>query len=177
MEVFRANLQLLEEQQIAAQNDNQIPCSMPPALNVPCSSTISLPISSTSPVGTQRIMLTDSLQPSIQSPSSPSSMMGPELASSIYAISQSPNINNNNLQYPPAMLKPYVNGYPPVSMPEISTPQGFLSQIPVLPSNLMCPQQMRPIPVNHPLMLTNKLKAQPTLISISSARDHKFMPY
>jgi len=178
MEVFRANLQLLEEQQIAAQNDNQIPCSsMPPALSVPCSSTISLPVSSTAPVGTQRIMITDSLQPNIQSPSSPSSMIGPELANSIYAISQSPNINNNNLQYPPAILKPYVNGYPPVSMPEISTPQGFMPQIPVLPSNLMCPQQMRPIPVNHPLMLTNKLKAQPTLISISSARDHKFMPY
>jgi len=177
MEVFRANLQLLEEQQIAAQNDNQIPCSMPQALNVPCSSTISIPISSSAPAGTQRIMLTDSMQPNIQSPSSPTSMIGPDLANSIYAISQSPNINNNNLQYPQTLLKPYMNGYPPVSMPELSTQQGFLSQIPMLPSNLMCPQQMRPIPVNHPVMLTNKLKAQPTLISISSARDHKFMPY
>eukprot|EP00090_Calanus_glacialis_P001856 TRINITY_DN11384_c0_g1_i1.p1 TRINITY_DN11384_c0_g1~~TRINITY_DN11384_c0_g1_i1.p1 ORF type:complete len:190 (+),score=11.08 TRINITY_DN11384_c0_g1_i1:38-571(+) len=177
MEVFRANLQLLEEQQIAAQNDNQIPCSMPQALNVPCSSTISLPISSSAPIGSQRIMLTDSMQPNIQSPSSPTSMMGPDLANSIYAISQSPNINNNNLQYPQTMFKPYMNGYPSVSMPDLSTQQGFLNQIPMLPSNLMCPQQMRPMPVNHPVMLTNKLKAQPTLISISSARDHKFMPY
>ena len=88
-----------------------------------------------------------------------------------------PNINNNNLQYPQTMFKPYMNGYPSVSMPDLSTQQGFLNQIPMLPSNLMCPQQMRPMPVNHPVMLTNKLKAQPTLISISSARDHKFMPY
>jgi len=180
MEVFRANLQLLEEQQIAAQNDNQIPCSMPQALNVPCSSTISIPISSSAPIGSQRILLPDSIQPNIQSPSSQPSMIGPDLANSIYAISQTPNINNNTLQYPQTLLKPYINGYP--SVPDLSTQQGFLSPIPVMPttqmsSTLMCPQQMRPIPVNHPVMLTNKLKAQPTLISISSARDHKFMPY
>jgi len=181
MEVFRANLQLLEEQQIAAQNDNQIPCSMSQALNVPCSSTISIPISSAATnAGSQRIVLTDSMQPNIQSPSSPSSMIGPDLANSIYAISQSPTVNNNNLQYPQNLLKPYINGFPSVSMPDlpISSQQGFLNQIPMLPSNLMCPPQIRPIPVNHqPIMLTNKLKAQPALISISSAREHKFMPY
>merc|ERR1712223_1471120 len=32
-------------------------------------------------------------------------------------------------------------------------------------------------PSQPPLLLTNKLKAQSSLISIPSPRDHKFMPY
>jgi len=180
MEVFRANLQLLEEQQLSsgAGAPEQLPCSalsVSRALSVPCSPGPQLPPASHQPQ--PRLLLPGDSAPA-PAPLQQQATQ-PELAYSNpgplqYGIthSQPQSINNNSLQYPPqTLLKPQTY----IGVPELSgggQQAGFYTPLPMLP------QQIRPVqPLPHPVIFANKLKAQPTLISIPSARDHKFMPY
>ena len=168
MEVFRANLQMLEDQQ-------------PP------------PAQPAQP----RLLLPDSAP----QPAAPPPAPGPVYA---MAAAQTNTISNNNntlqslqqlqqLQYPqqPTLLKPYtgpapVPGAPPCSAISVPAPAQDMTQ-PSYVYHPLCAAPMSPMPrplaapapapSPAPVMFSNKLKATPTLISLQSAREHKFMPY
>ena len=171
MEVFRANLQMLEDQQL------------PPA----------------QPATQPRLLLPDSAPQAAAPPPAP----GPVYA---MAAAQTNTISNNNntlqslqqlqhLQYPqqPTLLKPYtgpapVPGAPPCSAISVPAPAQDMTQ-PSYVYHPLCAAPMSPMPrplaapapapapSPAPVMFSNKLKATPTLISLQSAREHKFMPY
>jgi len=182
MEVFRANLQLLEEQQIAAQTCcdslQSLPQSNPlPSSNSssPCSSTNN---PSTSPFHSQTA--TSTAQQSFQN------QQPANIPQSIMAISATPSINNNNsLQFP--AMKPFMQ-YPATKMSDPTLSQfNQLSSVQYPSGFPLASMLPTPTPVIYPSLLTirapstvllpNKLKAQPTLISLPSPRDNKFMPY
>ena len=92
----------------------------------------------------------------LQSPPAPAPQPGQQQQFVSPACSVLPsNLNNNSLHYPGQpggqILKQY---------------QVYTAPIP----------QPAPAPAPAPMVIS-KLKATPTLISLQSARDHKFMPY
>ena len=191
MEVFRANLQLMEEQQITAA---AVAMGQPPQ---PQPGPASASLSMTQP----RLLL------AADHSHTPLHQLGTEMAtpthnpgqpSPLYAIAAQSNITNNNtLQYPgniqqPTLLKTYTPTATPtsISVPNPGSGQGSdLTQTSYMYHPLCgtAMPQPRPLtaaspapaapPTPAPIMISNKLKAAPTLISIQSARDHKFMPY
>jgi hypothetical protein len=89
-------------------------------------------------------------------------------------FTQIPNMNNNSLAMKPYGLPVFPGQYGEPC--HLLPPAGLVFPgPPPLHRPLQLAAQQQP---QQPVVLTNKLKAQPTLISISSARDHhKFMPY
>ena len=193
MEVFRQNLQLLEEQQLSVTAGGQLapPCAPPPA-TPPAPQQ---PVLMTSP---RLLLAPDQLGTEIAPPQPQPLHMGPGpqqaaagmlpvSAASVYALAaaQSSLTNNNSLQYPGNLqLKPFTGGAAGVQSP------SSVCDL-TRPSYVYHPQ-CAPTPMPHhslasapgpgqspatPVMISNKLKATPTLISIQSSRDHKFMPY
>ena len=206
MEVFRANLQLLEDPahppQLASGQPNQPLLAVgqppnPPLLQPPASAasmgfSTNLTMSSMS---APRILLADTSS----YPAMPSEMGSAQIApqpsnlaspNQMYAIAapQSNITNNNTLSYPgniPAqsLLKPFPGASPnqitPNQIPgaELTQPSYVYPQI----CATAAMHQTKPMTAAHPpptpIMIPNKLKATPTLISLQSAREHKFMPY
>ena len=74
------------------------------------------------------------------------------------------NINNNSLHYQ------HHQHFPAPGQ------QQILKQYQVYTAHTTAPPIPQPAPAPAPMVIS-KLKASPTLISLQSARDHKFMPY
>ena len=197
MEVFRANLHMLEEQGLLSP-DHQPPFQPgqhPTAAKTP-------------PPNTS----TSHLQ---QRPSPPKSIADP-VHNNVHTQPTHPDLNNthpiftqinnnnNNNNNSVAAMKAYgqlpifhggfaaeqQGGYPMLGAPMLQAaaagPVGQLvpgQQLAATGLLFASPQALRPAlqiaaqQPPQPLLLTNKLKAQPSLISIPSPRDHKFMPY
>ena len=176
MEVFRQNLQLLEEQQLsvtAAGGQLGQPSAPPPA-----------PQPALAPPPLLLPDLGTEITP-LQTGHTPHHAPG-LMPSSMYALAQSNN--NNSLPHSGhVQLKPFTGGVAGVQSPSsISVPAAhdLTRSSYVYP---LCATQMPLHPIASapgpgqspaaPVMISNKLKATPTLISIQSSRDHKFMPY
>ena len=197
MEVFRANLQLLEEQQLtaAAAAGGQQAAAVNP--------TVAVSMGLSSP---PRLFLTDSTYPTaapqlateMPPPAAAQAVASPSVPAQtpVYAIASN-FTNNNTLQYPgnvqqaatQNLLKPFscqtVNSptadltqtsfmYNPLggqAVPAVTALQATSSSIPRSLSFASTPAAGQQVVINQ------KLKASPTLISLPSARDHKFMPY
>jgi len=203
MEVFRANLQLMEEQQItaAAVAMGQPTQPQPSALQVASAGSASASLGHQMSMSQPRLLLATDHAHNLH-------QLGTEMATptpnpgqpspSLYAIAAQSNITNNNtLQYPgniqqQTLLKTYTPTATPtsISVPNPASGQGSdLTQTSYMyhPLCATAMPQPRPLtaaspapaapPTPAPIMISNKLKAAPTLISIQSARDHKFMPY
>ena len=202
MEVFRANLQLLEEQGLLS--PDQPPFQAPAGPR-----TAKTPPPNPNPNTSQ------------QRPSPPKSIADPSIHNAVHSpnITQPTHPDLNNTQHPiftqinnnnnnnVAAMKAYGQlpifhggfpaeqhgGYPMLGAPAMV--QATAAQVGQLAPGhqqlaatgllFASPQALRPAlqiathpqPQPQPLLLTNKLKAQPSLISIPSPRDHKFMPY
>ena len=194
MEVFRQNLQLLEEQQLsatAAGGQLGQPAAPPPAT----------PQQTAAMMSSSRLLLspdqlgTEIPQPLQLGPAPQQAAAGVLPVSAgpapVYAIAaaQSNLTNNNSLQYPGSFqLKPFTGGTAGVQSPSsISVPAAPDMTQPSYMYHPMCATQMPRPSISSapgpgqspagPIMISNKLKATPTLISIQSTRDHKFMPY
>ena len=178
MEVFRQNLQLLEEQQLsvtAAGGQLGQPSAPPPA-----------PQTALAPPPLLLPDLGTEITP-LQLGHAPQHAPGVMPGSVYTALAQSNLTNNNSLQQHSVQLKPFTGGAAGVQSPSsISVPAAhdLTRSSYVYP---LCATQMPRPPIASapgpgqspaaPVMISNKLKATPTLISIQSSRDHKFMPY
>ena len=202
MEVYRANLTLLEDQQLAAAAGQP---AAQPQLQAAAAAVSAASLGFSSAMTTPRLLLSDSTAYHQLGTEIPGHMAAPAQAANLaspnpmYAIAAQSNITNNNtLQYPgniqqQTLLKPYNTAANPQSIsvhaPGTPVTPGAPANDMTQPSYVYHPlcatplQQPRPItaatpaPAPTPLMIPNKLKATPTLISLQSARDHKFMPY
>ena len=198
MEVFRQNLQLLEEQQLSvtAAGGQLGPSSAPP----PATPTTPQQPGLMTPARSSLLVTSDQLGTEIATgpplhlgpgPQQAAAAMLPVSAASVYALAaaQSNLTNNNSLQYPGNLqLKPFPGGQAGVQSPSsISVPAAPDLTRPSYVYHPLCATQMPRPPIASapgpcqspaaPVMISTKLKATPTLISIQSSRDHKFMPY
>jgi len=176
MEVFRANLHLLEEQQLTAVQAAAGAAQQPvqaAAVTPTVSASLGLNTMATSP----RLLLTDSTYPGLgQEMAAPAAAPAPQPQTPVYAIASN-FTNNNTLQYPACniqqqqLIKPYS-----ADLTQTSYMYQPVSAVPAVQ-----PRPMSTAPaagqVTGQVVISNKLKASPTLISLPSARDHKFMPY
>lgn len=198
MEVFRANLQLLEEQQltaVAAASGQQAAAVNP---------TVAVSMGLSSP---PRLFLTDSTYPTaaaqqlatdMPNPAAAQAAASPPVAAQtpVYAIASN-FTNNNSLQYPGNIQQAAPqNLLKPFSCQTVSSPTADLTQtsfmynplggqaVPAVTalqaSNSSIPRSLSfasTPAAGQQVVINQKLKASPSLISLPSARDHKFMPY
>ena len=202
MEVFRANLQLLEEQGLLSPDEPSFQGAAgqqhPAARSPPPNTSSSLPQRLSSPPKS----IADPIHTNVHSPNITQPTQ-PDL-NNTHPFTQMSQINNNNNINVVAMKAygqlPIFNGgfpaeqhgvYPMLGAPMVQAAGGPVGQLApgqhqlaatgllfANPHQALRPalQIAQPQPP-QPLLLTNKLKAQPSLISIPSPRDHKFMPY
>merc|ERR1712012_409798 len=172
MEVFRANLHLLEEQQLTA--------VQAAAVTPTVSASLGLNTMATSP----RLLLTDSTYPGLgQEMAAPAAAPAPQPQTQVYAIASN-FTNNNTLQYPACnmqqqLIKPYSAVTSCVGPAELTQTSYMYQPVSAVPAVQPRPMSTAPAAgqVTGQVVISNKLKASPTLISLPSARDHKFMPY
>ena len=99
----------------------------------------------------------------LQSPPAPAPQPGQQQQFVSPACSVLPsNLNNNSLHYQ------HHQHFPAPGQQQILKQYQVFTTAPI--------PQPAPAPAPAPLVMS-KLKATPTLISLQSARDHKFMPY
>lgn len=183
MEVFRANLHLLEEQQLTAVQAAAGAAQQPvqaAAVTPTVSASLGLNTMATSP----RLLLTDSTYPGLgQEMAAPAAAPAPQPQTPVYAIASN-FTNNNTLQYPACnmqqqLIKPYSAVTSCVGPAELTQTSYMYQPVSAVPAVQPRPMSTAPAAgqVTGQVVISNKLKASPTLISLPSARDHKFMPY
>lgn len=151
MEVFRANLQLLEEQQ------------MYPELGAPGPYPPHLPPTTSASFNPQR--------PHSECVQSPPPSLHPDPNPTQTFIHQLPNINNNTLAMKPYCLPLYPSPFPEATGQLPLLPGGPL----IFPPPAL--RQLQLATQHQPVVVASKLKAAPSLISLPPAREHKYMPY